>query len=273
MPAPLRAHCLGNPRPLGRRPLPAGREWLPVPRRHHHYTVERLGAISPLHRNALQHSGLCPTNICRLLCDVILSTVLLHKRHAVPVLPLADHFFPLDGVPVNQSLANNPPPEWYHVANWTLTPGSSRWPAWDIIPGLWLSGDLLVAPKVKSTIATRSKRSPFRVLYVYIENDRMPPGIQQEIDLEPHDVLILDSLGLHGLAPHFPDRPRVAIHYGGDGRSLEAGLSGDVIPSWCAALHSAFSAILNVASQGPCTVFKDVHVALGRPALWPYLRP
>ena len=134
--------------------------------------------------------------------------------------------------------------------------------------------DLLLAPKVKSTIATHSKRSPYRVLYIYIENNHMPPDIRQEIDLEAHDVIILDSLGRHGLAPHFPDRRRLwAIHYGGDGRSLEAVLCGDVIPSWCAALHSAFSAILNAASQGPRTVFKDVHVALGRPAPWPYLRP
>ena len=146
------------------------------------------------------------------------------------------------------------------------------WPAWDVILGLWLLGDLLLARNVKSTTATRSKRSPYRVLYVYLETNHMPPGIRREI--EAHDVIILDSLGRHGLAPHFPNRRRLwAIHYGGDGRSLEAGLCGDVIPSWCAALHSAFSAILNVASQGRRTVFKDVQVALGRPSPWPYLRP
>ena len=192
----------------------------------------------------------------------------------MPIVPLADHFSPLTGDPVNQSLANDPPPEWYHVANWTPTPGSSMWPAWDVILGLWLSGDLLLAPNVKSTIATRSKRSPYRVLYVYLMSNQMPFSIRREIDLEAHDVIILDSLGRHGLAPHFPNRRRLwAIHYGGDGRSLEAGLCGDVIPSWCAALHSAFSAILNVASQGRRTVFKDVQVALGRPSPWPYLRP
>ena len=110
------------------------------------YTVGRLGAISPPHRDALQHRGLRPANLRCLLCDVILTTVLLHKRHAVPVLPLADHFSHLTGASVNQSLANDPPPEWYHVANWAPTPGSSRWPAWDVILGLWLSGDLLLAP-------------------------------------------------------------------------------------------------------------------------------
>ena len=102
----------------------------------------------------------------------------------------------------------------------------------------------------------------------------MPSSVLQEIDLGVHDVIIMDSLGRHGLAPPFPDRRRLwAIHYGGNGRSLEAGLCGDEIPSWCAALHSAFLAILNAASQGPRTVFKDVQVALGRPAPWPYLRP
>ena len=223
------------------------------------YTVGRLGAISPPHKDALQHRGLRPTNLRRLLCDIIRTTVLLHKRHAVPILPLADHFSPLTGDPVNQSLANEHTPEWYHVANWTPTPGSSRWPAWDVILGLWLSGDLLLAPEVKSTIATWSKRSPYHVLYVYLESNQMPPGIRQEVDLEAHDVIILDGLGRHGLAPHFPEQRRLwAIHYGGNGRSLEAGLHGDVIPSWCAALHSAFSAILSAASQGPRTVFKDV---------------
>ena len=92
--------------------------------------------------------------------------------------------------------------------------------------------------------------------------------------LETYDAIILDSLGRHGLAPHLPGRRRLwAIHYGGNGRSLEAGLCGDVIPSWCAALHSAFWAILTAASQGPRTVFKDVQVALGRPTPWPYPRP
>ena len=58
---------------------------------------------------------------------------------------------------MNQSLVNNPPPEWYHVANWAPTLGSSKWLAWDVIIGLWLSRDLLLVPEVKSTIAPRRK--------------------------------------------------------------------------------------------------------------------
>ena len=109
---------------------------------------------------------------------------------------------------------------------------------------------------------------------MYLKSNQMPSSSRRAVDLEAYDVIILDSLGRHGLAPHFPDRRRLwAIHYGGDGRSLEAGLCGDAIPSWCAALHSAFSAILNAASQGPRTVFKDIQVALGRRSPWPYLRP
>ena len=238
------------------------------------YTIGRLGAISTPHRDALLHRGLRPARLRRLLCDVVLTTVLLHKRHAVPVLPLADHLSPLPRAPVNQSLANDPPPEWYHVANWAPTPGSGRWPAWDVLLGLWLSGDLLLAPKVKSVISTRNRHSPYRVLYVYNETNQIPPTVRQEIELNAHDVIILDSLERHGLAPHLPGRRRLwAIHYGGNGRSLEAGLCGDVIPSWCAALHSAFSAILTAASQGPRTVFKDMQVAMGRPAPWPCPRP
>ena len=268
---PLHTNCLGVLVIWGDEPFLLAMDGSPVHDTLTTYTVGRLGAVSPPHRDALQHRGLHPANLRRRLCDVILTTVLLHKLHAVPILPLADHFSPLTGVPVNRSLANSPPPEWYHVANWAPTPGSSRWPAWHVILGLWLSGDLLLAPKVKSTIATRSKRSPYRVSNVHLESNQMPFNVRQEVDLEAHDVIILDSLGQHGLAPHFPDRRRLwAIHYG---RSLEAGLCGDVIPSWCAALHSAFSAILNAASQGPRTVFKDVQVALTRPSPWPYLRP
>ena len=137
-----------------------------------------------------------------------------------------------------------------------------------------MSRDLLLAPEVKSTITTRRRRSPYRVLYVYLKGNRMPQSMREEIHLEAHDVVILDSLGRHGLAPHFPDRRCLwVIHYGGEGRSLEAGLCGREIPSWCAALHAAFLAILNAASQGPRTVFKDVRVALGRPSPWPYQRP
>ena len=238
------------------------------------YTIGRLGAISIPHRDALLHRGLRPTHLRRLLCDVVLTTVLLHKRHAVPVLPLADHFSPLPRVPVNQFLANDPPPEWYHVASWAPAPGSGRWPAWDVLLGLWLARDLLLAPKVKSAISTRNKRSPYRVLYVYNETNQIPPAVRRDIGLETYDVIILDCLGRHGLAPHLPDQRCLwAIHYGGNGWSLEAGPHGDVIPSWCAALHSAFSAILTAASQGPRTVFKDMQVALGRPAPWPCPRP
>ena len=68
-------------------------------------------------------------------------------------------------------------------------------------------------------------------------------------------------------------RTRYGLRFAGQGRSLEPGLYEDVIPLWCAALHFAFSAIPTAASQGPRTVFKDVQVALGRPAPWPYLRP
>ena len=78
---------------------------------------------------------------------------------------------------MNQSLVNSPPPEWYHVANWASTLGSSRWPAWDVIMGLWLSRHLLLAPKVKSTIATRRRRSLYRVLYVYLKSNQMPSRI------------------------------------------------------------------------------------------------
>ena len=115
---------------------------------------------------------------------------------------------------MNQSLVNSPPPKWYQVADWALAPGSSNWLAWDVILGLWVSGDLLLAPKVKSTITTRCKRSPYRVLYVYLNSNQMPFTKRQEIDSEAQDVIILYSLGRHGLAPHLPDqRPLWAIHY------------------------------------------------------------
>ena len=52
------------------------------------YTVGRLGTISSPRREAIQHRGLQPANLRRLLCDVALTTILQHKRHAVPVLQL-----------------------------------------------------------------------------------------------------------------------------------------------------------------------------------------
>ena len=63
------------------------------------YTVGRLGAISSPHRYALQRRGLRPANLCRLLCDVVLTTILLHKRHAVLLLPLAGNYSPQEGGP------------------------------------------------------------------------------------------------------------------------------------------------------------------------------
>ena len=122
-------------------------------------------------------------------------------------------------------------------------------------------------------MATRRRQSPYRVLYVHLKYNRIRLRTREEIEWGAHDVVILDGLSRHRVAPHFPDRRRLwAIHYGGEGRSLEAGLCGDEIPSWCAALHSAFLAILSAASQGPHTVYKDVQVALGRPSPWPYPR-
>ena len=74
---------------------------------------------------------------------------------------------------MNPSVVNCPPPQWYHVTNWAPTPGSSRLPAWDVILGVWLLGDLLPAPKVKPIIATRSKRSRYGVLCVYLKSNEM----------------------------------------------------------------------------------------------------
>ena len=271
--APLCTHSLGGPHLWGNEPFLLAVDGSPAHDTLPTYTVGRLGALSSPHRDALQHRGLSPANLHRLICDIVLTTILLHKRHVVPILPLIGHYSPQKGDLVGKSLVNNPPPEWYHVASWSLTPGATRWPAWDVILSLWLSRDLLLAPDVKSTMTTRRRRSPYRVLYVHLKYNRIPLCTREEIELGAHNVIILDGLSRHGLAPHFPDQRRLrAIHYGGKGRSLEAGLCGDDIPSWCAALHSAFLAILNVASQGPRTFFKDVQVALGRPSPWPYPR-
>ena len=173
------------------------------------YTVGRLGAISLPHRDALQHRGLCHANLRCLLCDVVLTTVLLHKRHAVPILPLADHYSPQKGDHVDKSLVNSTPPEWYHVTNWSPTPRATRWRAWDVILSLWLLGDLLLAPEVKSTITTRRSQSLYRVLYMYLKSNWMPPSVREQVNLGAHDVVILDSLGRHGLAPHFIDPRRL----------------------------------------------------------------
>ena len=154
---------LGSSRPLGRCFLlavdgpPAHRDLVT-------YTIGRLGDVSSWHWDALQHRGLVPARLRRLVCDTVLTTVLLHKRHAVPVLPLSGHYSPLTGEPVDHALAANPPPTWYHVANWAPSPGAPRWPAWDVLVGLWVSGDLLLVPGVRPTTAARRRQSPYRVL-------------------------------------------------------------------------------------------------------------
>ena len=110
---------------------------------------------------------------------------------------------------MDKTLVDDPPPEWYHVTNWSPTPGAARWPAWDVILSLWLSGDLLLTPDVKSTMTTRRRRSPYRVLYVHLKYNGIPLRTREEIELGAHDVVILDGLSRHGLAPHFPDRRRL----------------------------------------------------------------
>ena len=59
----------------------------------------------------------------------MLTTILLHKRHAVPILPLAGNYSSQQGGPVDKTLRDNPPPQWYHITNWSPTPGATGWPA------------------------------------------------------------------------------------------------------------------------------------------------
>ena len=42
---------------------------------------------------------------------------------------------------MDKTLVNNPPPQWYHVTNRSPAPRATRWPAWDVILSLWLSGE------------------------------------------------------------------------------------------------------------------------------------
>ena len=53
------------------------------------------------------------SNLHRLLSDVVLTTIFLHKRHAVPILPLAGNYLPQKGGSVGKTLVNDPLPEWY----------------------------------------------------------------------------------------------------------------------------------------------------------------
>ena len=52
------------------------------------YTIGRLGAISPPHRDALQHRGLRPANLRRLLCDVKYRSMPLGLQAHTPPLTL-----------------------------------------------------------------------------------------------------------------------------------------------------------------------------------------
>ena len=119
------------------------------------YTVGQLGPISSPHREAVRHRGLRPANLRCLLCDVVLTTTLLHKRHMVPILLLAGNYSPHKGGAVDKTLVDDPPPKWYQVTNCSPTRRATWWPAWDVILSLCLSSDPLLTTEVQSTMATR----------------------------------------------------------------------------------------------------------------------
>ena len=198
---PLCVHGLGVLFLWGNEPLLSAVDGSPAHGRLPSYIVGRLGAISSPHRDDLQLRGLRSANLRRLHCDVVLTTILLHKRHAEPVLPLLGNYSPQKGGLVDKTLVNDPPPEWYRVANWSPRPGAARWPAWDVILSQWLSGDVLLAPDVWSAMATRRRQSPYRVVYVHFKYNRIPTHTREEIEWGVHDVVIEDASAGTGLPP------------------------------------------------------------------------
>ena len=143
---------------------------------------------------------------------------------------------------MDKTLADDPPLEWYRVANWSPTPGAARWPAWDVILSLWVSGDLLLAPNVGSAMAARRGRSPYRVLYVHLKHNQIPASMREDIEWGVHDIFILGGLSRHGLAPiswiGAASGPSIAVAKGGAWRlaSVEMrsplGVPHFIPPSW-----------------------------------------
>ena len=129
-----------------------------------------------------------------------LTTILLHKRHAVPVLPLTGGYSPCSETSPDMALTRHLPPTWYRVANWEQEQDAPRWPIWDVLLGLWTSEDLMVAYRdtVLTTLARR-KRGCIKVLYAYATANRTPTAMVTKIHEVQPKVIILDSPNHHGL--------------------------------------------------------------------------
>ena len=99
---------------------------------------------------------------------------------------------------------------------------------------------------------------------MYLAGSRLSRDVQVEVSHHPAEVIILDGACQHMLTALLPDRRCLwTIHYGGSGGYMEVGIHGAAaVPPWSATPHSAFSAILSVATQGPHTIYRDVHMAL-----------
>ena len=181
------------------------------------YIIGRLSNLSPVHRDSDLHRGLTRANLRRLLCDVVLTMILLHKRHAVPALPLTGGYSPYKGVSPDIALTSCLPPTWYQVTNCGQTHHAPKWPALDILIGLWTSRDVLVAyHDTILTVLGRYKRGGGCVLYAAA--NQIPTTVRNMIR-DTHPEIILDSAGHgRGLAASFLERQRLwAIHYGRGG--------------------------------------------------------
>ena len=77
------------------------------------------------------HMGLQRPRLWRLMHHLALTTVLLHGRHSVPVLPLVRDYAPSGVHSPELALTRAQDPSWFHTANWGPSQGKPRWPMWD----------------------------------------------------------------------------------------------------------------------------------------------
>ena len=191
------------------------------------YTIGHLGEITPCHRDALLHRGLQRAQLWRLIHHVALTTVLLHKWHAIPILLLAGSYTPRRTTPLDVSVARPLSSSWYHVANWEFSQETPRWPLWDVLIGLWISDDLnIVLPYTNLIASIRRPRSPQEhILYVYTQGSRTSPVVLETVKVAHPEVIILDSATPTDLSTSFPDLCCLwVVHYGRYERHFLAGL-------------------------------------------------
>ena len=134
--------------------------------------------------------------IQRLINDTVLTTIILHKRHTIPVLPIIEPLSRKPDLYLEAHHTLHRCPEWFHASNSNHTTSALGWPAWDVLLHLWNTSNLAVA--YHCGILCQPRGLP-TVLHVYSAANCLPRHMQDEISHRPAEVIVLDSATRHML--------------------------------------------------------------------------